>query len=109
LYILDEPTVGVDIGAKTEIYRIIGELASQGAVILVLSSDLLELLGLTDRILVFFHGKVVRELDASATDSDALLSAVTAVDDQKPGFPALKPNNPSPESLRGEITQITQI
>jgi ribose transport system ATP-binding protein len=109
LYILDEPTVGVDIGAKTEIYRIIGELASQGAAILVLSSDLLELLGLTDRILVFFRGKVVRELDASATDSDALLSAVTAVDDQKPGFPALKPNNPSPESLRGEITQITQI
>jgi ribose transport system ATP-binding protein len=105
LYILDEPTVGVDIGAKTEIYRIIGELASQGAAILILSSDLLELLGLTDRILVFFRGKVVRELDASTADSDALLSAVTAVDDQKPGFPALKPNNPSPESLRGEITQ----
>ena len=53
LYILDEPTVGVDIGAKTEIYRLIGELASQGAAILILSSDLLELLGLTDRILVF--------------------------------------------------------
>jgi ribose transport system ATP-binding protein len=57
LYILDEPTVGVDIGAKTEIYRIIGELASQGAAILILSSDLLELLSLTDRILVFFRGK----------------------------------------------------
>ena len=82
LYILDEPTVGVDIGAKTEIYRIIGELASRGAAILILSSDLLELLGLADRILVFFRGKVVRELDASTADSDALLSAVTAVNDQ---------------------------
>ncbi|MBV8486095.1 MAG: sugar ABC transporter ATP-binding protein [Verrucomicrobia bacterium] len=84
LYILDEPTVGVDIGAKTEIYRLIGELAGQGAAILVLSSDLLELLGLADRILVFFRGKVVRELDASTADHDALLSAVTGVNDQKP-------------------------
>ena len=84
LYILDEPTVGVDIGAKTEIYRIIGELASQGAAILVLSSDLLELLGLADRILVFFRGKVVRELDASTADHDTLLSAVTGVSDQEP-------------------------
>jgi ribose transport system ATP-binding protein len=107
LYILDEPTVGVDIGAKTEIYRIIGELASQGAAILILSSDLLELLSLTDRILVFFRGKIVRELDAPTADSDALLSAVTGVNYQKPGLPALKPNNPSPENLRGEIEQIT--
>jgi len=102
LYVLDEPTVGVDIGAKTEIYRIIGELASQGAASLILSSDLLELLGLADRILVFFRGKVVRELDASTADHDALLSAVTGVNDQKPGFPALKAKNP-------QITQITQI
>jgi ribose transport system ATP-binding protein len=79
LYILDEPTVGVDIGAKTEIYRLIGELASQGAAILILSSDLLELLGLADRILVFFRGKVVRELDASTADHDTVLSAVTGV------------------------------
>jgi len=84
LLILDEPTVGVDIGAKTEIYRLIGELASQGAAILILSSDLLELLGLTDRILVFYRGKVVREFDASTANSDALLSAVTAVNDAKP-------------------------
>jgi ribose transport system ATP-binding protein len=102
LYVLDEPTVGVDIGAKTEIYRIIGELASQGAAILILSSDLLELLGLTDRILVFFRGKIVRELDASTADSDALLSAVTAVEDQRPAFPVGKPNNP-------QVARITKI
>ena len=105
LHILDEPTVGVDIGAKTEIYRIIGELASQGAAILILSSDLLELLGLTDRILVFFRGKVAREFDARAADSDALLSAVTGVNDQKPVSQRPKIKNSSPESPRGEITQ----
>jgi len=105
LYILDEPTVGVDIGAKTEIYRLIGELASQGAAILILSSDLLELSGLTDRILVFHRGKVVREFVASTAIGDALLSAVTAVNDQKPGFLGLKLKDPGPESLRGEITQ----
>lgn len=44
LYILDEPTVGVDVGSKVEIYRLIGELAEQGAGILTLSADLLELL-----------------------------------------------------------------
>ncbi|HEX6562739.1 MAG TPA: sugar ABC transporter ATP-binding protein [Chthoniobacterales bacterium] len=99
LYILDEPTVGVDIGAKTEIYRIIGELASQGAAILILSSDLLELLGLTDRILVFFRGKIAREFDAPTADSDALLSAVTGVNDQRSVSPRPKLKNP----------QITQI
>jgi ribose transport system ATP-binding protein len=79
LYILDEPTVGVDIGAKTEIYRIIGELASQGAGILILSSDLLELLGLTDRILVLYRGQITNEFSSAETDSDTLLSAVTGL------------------------------
>jgi ribose transport system ATP-binding protein len=102
LYILDEPTVGVDIGAKTEIYRLIGELASQGAAILILSSDLLELLGLADHILVFFRGKIVRKFDASTANSDSLLSAVTAVNDAKPQFQGAHLKNP-------QITQITQI
>jgi ribose transport system ATP-binding protein len=79
LYILDEPTVGVDIGAKVEIYRIIGGLAAQGAGILILSTDLLELLGLADRVLVFFRGKIVNEFAAGEVDSDTLLAAVTGV------------------------------
>jgi ribose transport system ATP-binding protein len=87
LYILDEPTVGVDIGAKTEIYRIIGELAGQGAGILILSSDLLELLGLADRILACFRGRIVREFDTSNTDTDALLFAVTGVKGHTSDFP----------------------
>jgi ABC-type multidrug transport system ATPase subunit len=57
IYLLDEPTVGVDIGSKVEIYTLIGELAARGAGIIVLSSDLPELVGITDRILVLFRGR----------------------------------------------------
>jgi ribose transport system ATP-binding protein len=77
LYILDEPTVGVDIGAKVEIYRLIEELTEQGAGILILSTDLLELLGISDRILVMFRGRVVREFSPATTNSDELLGWAT--------------------------------
>jgi ribose transport system ATP-binding protein len=78
IYLLDEPTVGVDVGAKTEIYRLVGRLAEQGAGVLVLSADLLELLGLCDRILVMFRGRIVYQSPAAATDSDTLLLHATA-------------------------------
>ncbi|RDJ11254.1 sugar ABC transporter ATP-binding protein [Rhizobium grahamii] len=77
VYLLDEPTVGVDIGSKVEIYALIGELAARGAGVIVLSSDLSELVGITDRILVFFRGRVVRELVSSETTTDEVLSAST--------------------------------
>lgn len=74
IYLLDEPTVGVDIGSKVEIYRLIGDLATRGAGIIVLSSDLPGLVGITDRILVFFRGRIVREFVSSETTPDAVLS-----------------------------------
>ncbi|MDK4742463.1 sugar ABC transporter ATP-binding protein [Rhizobium sp. CNPSo 3464] len=74
VYLLDEPTVGVDIGSKVEIYRIIGELAARGAGIIVLSSDLPELVGITDRILVLFRGRIVREFKSSDTKADEVLA-----------------------------------
>lgn len=77
IYLLDEPTVGVDIAAKVEIYRLIGELAERGAGILVLSSDIEELLGITDRILVFFRGRVTRQFTSSETSPDQVLADVT--------------------------------
>jgi ribose transport system ATP-binding protein len=79
-YILDEPTVGVDIGSKVEIYRLIGELAEQGAGILTLSADLLELLGICDRILVMYRGYIAREFSAATTNSDELLACATGAD-----------------------------
>ncbi len=62
---LDEPTRGVDIGAKSEIYRIISELAAQGVAILMVSSELPEIVGMSDRVLVMREGQLVGELDGS--------------------------------------------
>jgi ribose transport system ATP-binding protein len=74
VYVLDEPTVGVDIGAKVEIYRLIGELVAGGAAVLLVSSDLDELAGIADRILVFYRGGIVKELPAAQASSDLLLA-----------------------------------
>ena len=59
--LLDEPTRGIDVGAKREIYGLIDALAHEGAAIVLVSSELPELLGLCDRILVLREGRVVRE------------------------------------------------
>ncbi len=63
--LLDEPTRGVDIGAKSEIYRIISDLAKQGVAILMVSSELPEVVGLSDRVLVMREGQIVGELGGS--------------------------------------------
>lgn len=60
--ILDEPTRGVDIGAKSEIYRIINELARAGVGVIVISSELPELIGIADRVLVMREGTIAGEL-----------------------------------------------
>ena len=65
ILMLDEPTRGVDIGAKSEIYRIISELAAQGVAILMVSSELPEVVGMSDRVLVMREGRLVGELDHS--------------------------------------------
>ena len=77
VYLLDEPSVGIDIGAKVEIYRLISRLARQGAAVLVLSSDLAELIGISDRILVMHRGALAAEFDARQVDSDRLLACAT--------------------------------
>jgi ribose transport system ATP-binding protein len=81
LYILDEPTVGIDVGAKVEIYRLIEELSEEGAGILILSADLLELLGICDRILVMFRGNLVRECFPAQTNSNELLRWATGAEE----------------------------
>jgi ABC-type sugar transport system ATPase subunit len=58
IFLLDEPTRGIDVGAKVEVYRLVNALAEQGAAILVVSSDMIELLGLCDRILVMRAGRI---------------------------------------------------
>lgn len=72
--ILDEPTRGVDVGAKAEIYRLIGQLARQGKAILMVSSDLPELMGISDRILVLREGRITGEVMRADFDQDLLMS-----------------------------------
>ena len=66
VFILDEPTRGVDVGAKYEIYRLINALAEQGAGVLLISSELEELIGMCDRILVMSAGRIGRTLEKAA-------------------------------------------
>lgn len=73
LFIFDEPTVGVDIGAKQEIYHLIEELSNQGKAIVIISSYLPEVMGLSDRLIIMANGKITGELIRSEyTDEDAL-------------------------------------
>ena len=68
--VLSEPTRGIDVGAKSEIYRLMQERAEQGAAIVVISSELSELLGIADRILVLFRGEVRAEFAAPDLDEE---------------------------------------
>ena len=73
--ILDEPTRGIDVGAKFEIYRLIHQLADQGAGVLVISSEMEELMGLCDRILVMRSGRLVDDLPRAQFDRERILAA----------------------------------
>lgn len=72
--ILDEPTRGIDIGAKSEIYHLIGQLAETGIAILLISSELIELIGLADRILVMRDGRITGELAGAQATEEEILS-----------------------------------
>ena len=74
VFMLDEPTRGVDVGAKVEVYNLIGDLAAKGAAVLIVSSDLLELLGLCDRIGVLRAGRFAGEIDRSDFTQDRIMS-----------------------------------
>ena len=82
LLILDEPTRGVDVGAKREIYELIDELCEQGKAILMISSDLPEAIGVSDRLLVMRHGRIAAELDARATTEEEVMSFATGTAQQ---------------------------
>ncbi|MGL4860852.1 MAG: galactose/methyl galactoside ABC transporter ATP-binding protein MglA [Enterobacteriaceae bacterium] len=73
ILMLDEPTRGIDVGAKFEIYQLIAELAQQGKGIIIISSEMPELLGITDRILVMSNGRVAGIVDTAETDQQEIL------------------------------------
>ncbi|WP_330477621.1 sugar ABC transporter ATP-binding protein [Streptomyces platensis] len=73
LLILDEPTRGIDVGAKVEIYQLINELTAAGRAVLMISSDLPEVLGMSDRVLVMSQGRLAGELSAEEATQDAVM------------------------------------
>ncbi len=79
LLIVDEPTRGIDVGTKAEVHRLLSELASQGVAVLMISSELPEVLGMADRIVVLFEGRVTREFARADADEDAIMSAATGM------------------------------
>ena len=81
LLILDEPTHGVDVGAKAEIASLIGALARDGVAILLISSELPEVLALSDRVLVMRAGRIVSELDRADADERAVMLHATGTSD----------------------------
>ena len=72
---MDEPTRGIDVGAKVEIYELMNRLTETGAAVLMISSELPEVLGMSDRIYVMRHGRIAAELDARFTSQAHVLQA----------------------------------
>jgi rhamnose transport system ATP-binding protein len=86
--ILDEPTRGIDIGAKVEVHRIISELAASGLGIILISSDLPEVLAMSDRILVLHEGRITAEIPrARATEERVMFAATGNVEPLAVGEP----------------------
>jgi ribose transport system ATP-binding protein len=77
--ILDEPTRGVDVGAKREIYQLMNELADRGVAIVMVSSDLPEVLGVSDRIVVVHEGKISGELQRGEATEEKIMKLATGV------------------------------
>lgn len=77
ILILDEPTRGVDIGAKKEIYSVINNLAAKGVAIILVSSELPEVLGMSDRIMVVHEGKITGIIDAKEADQEKVMTLAT--------------------------------
>lgn len=76
--ILNDPTRGVDVGAKSEIYALISELACEGKAVIITSSEMDEIIGMSDRIVIFNKGRVHSELSGESATQRALLSAATS-------------------------------
>jgi ABC-type sugar transport system ATPase subunit len=77
VFILDEPTRGIDIGAKVEIYKLLHSLAEEGVAVIVISSELPEVLGISDRILVMAEGRIVSEFNRDTATKEAIMEYAT--------------------------------
>ena len=76
ILILDEPTRGIDIGSKSEIHRLISNLAKKGMAILMVSSELPEVLGMSDRIYVMNEGRIVGEFQQKDASQESIMACI---------------------------------
>jgi inositol transport system ATP-binding protein len=79
ILILDEPTRGIDVGAKAEIHRLMSNLVQQGKAIIMISSELPEILGMSDRILVMHEGRITGELSREEANQDSIMKYATGI------------------------------
>lgn len=77
--IIDEPTKGIDVGARMAVYRIIHELTKKGIAVVILTSDMLELMGLSDRILMFYEGGITAEICRGDATEERLMQAASGI------------------------------
>ena len=77
VFILDEPTRGIDVGAKYEIYQIIGDLVKQGKSVIMVTSEMAELIGFSDRIMVMCEGRVSGFLDSKEATQEKIMELAT--------------------------------
>ena len=77
LLILDEPTKGIDIGSKAAVHDFMGELAGEGLAIILVSSELPEIMGMADRIIVMHEGRIVREFSRGEGTAEMIVSAAS--------------------------------
>lgn len=86
--IIDEPTRGIDVGTKSEVHRLISELAGTGLAVLMISSELPEILGMSDRVLVMHEGRITAELNRSEATEESVMAAATGIDAHTKEIPA---------------------
>jgi ribose transport system ATP-binding protein len=107
IFIFDEPTRGVDVGAKVEIYNLMNRLTARGAGILMISSELPELLGMSDRILVMCRGRLQAQLDRADATEEGVLRAALGLATSAPGDSSTRavdrgvPSDPASDGAEG--------
>ncbi len=77
--IVDEPTRGIDVGSKSEIHKLIRDLASQGYAVIVISSEMPEVLHVSDRIIAMYSGRIMREFTSEEVTEDSLIQAISGM------------------------------
>ncbi len=80
--IVDEPTRGIDVGSKSEIHKLLRDLAAQGYAVIVISSEMPEVLHVSDRIVAMYSGRIMREFSAAEVTEDNLIQAISGIADQ---------------------------